>query len=173
VIIGAQRGGTTSLYRFLASHPDVRQPLPKEVSFLSRRWDRGVPWYTRHFPVLRHRPLRTLEASPSYLSDVLAPVRAAATLPDARFVALLREPTARAISHYHHNRALGVEPLSFEEALDAEPERLGDDPTGDALRSPLDGIHTEESIRQNEDMRKILPWVAIAAVLTMVRGSTA
>jgi hypothetical protein len=45
-------------------------------------------------------------------------------VPDARLIVLLRDPVARALSHYHHEVALGMEPLSFEEALDAEPERL-------------------------------------------------
>jgi hypothetical protein len=39
-------------------------------------------------------------------------------------VALLRDPVARALSHYHHEVALGREPLSFEEAIEREPERL-------------------------------------------------
>ena len=45
------------------------------------------------------------------------------TVPDARLVALLRDPVDRALSHYHHEVALGREPLPFEEALDAEDER--------------------------------------------------
>ena len=36
--------------------------------------------------------------------------------------------------------------------------------------SALDANQTEVSIRQNEDMRKISAWVAIAAVPTMVAG---
>jgi len=44
--------------------------------------------------------------------------------PDARLIALLREPVARAYSHYQHEVALGREPLSFESALAAEDERL-------------------------------------------------
>jgi Sulfotransferase domain len=46
-----------------------------------------------------------------------------ATLPEAKLIALLRDPVGRALSHYHHERALGREPLSFAEAVDAEPQR--------------------------------------------------
>ena len=99
VVIGAQRSGTTSLYELLAGHPQMRPPVRKEIQFLSIRWDRGLPWYRRHFPVLSDASLRTCEASPYYLFHPDAPVRAAAALPDTKFIALLREPSIRAISH--------------------------------------------------------------------------
>jgi hypothetical protein len=44
-------------------------------------------------------------------------------VPDARLVALLRDPVDRAYSQYQHEVALGREPLSFEDALAAEEER--------------------------------------------------
>jgi hypothetical protein len=44
-------------------------------------------------------------------------------VPDARLVVLLRDPVDRAFSHYQHEVALGREPLSFEDALDAEDRR--------------------------------------------------
>jgi hypothetical protein len=47
-----------------------------------------------------------------------------ALLPEARLLALVRNPVDRALSHYQHEVALGRERLSFEEALDAEDERL-------------------------------------------------
>jgi hypothetical protein len=130
VIIGAQRSGTTALYHHLADHPQVRTPLRKEVQFLTLCWDRGLPWYRRHFPVLRDSTLRTFEASPYYLFHPAAPVRAAAALPHSRFIAILREPGARAVSHFRHNQVNGVEPLPIERALDLEEVRLADDPDG-------------------------------------------
>jgi hypothetical protein len=45
-------------------------------------------------------------------------------VPQARLVVLVRNPVDRALSQYNHEVALGREPLSFEEALDAEEERL-------------------------------------------------
>ena len=130
VIIGAQRSGTTSLYRHLADHPQVRAPLRKEIQFLSVHWERGLPWYRRNFPALTDPALRTCEASPYYLFHPDAPVRAAAALPETRFIALLREPSARALSHYLHNQTNGAEPLDFESALAAEEDRLAADRFG-------------------------------------------
>ncbi len=45
-------------------------------------------------------------------------------MPDVKLVILLRDPVDRAFSHYHNNRRLGRENLSFEDAIDAEEERL-------------------------------------------------
>jgi Sulfotransferase domain len=64
------------------------------------------------------------EASPSYLLHPLAPERVVAMVPEAKLVALVRNPVDRAFSHYQHEVALGREPLSFEDALEAEDERL-------------------------------------------------
>ncbi len=123
VIIGAQRAGTTSLFAYLASHPDVRPAISKELHYLSFNAGRGEAWYRGHFPVLKPGE-RSIEASPFYMVDPNVPARAAQMLPDAHFVALLRNPVERALSHYLHNLEHGLEKLPFVEALAAEPERM-------------------------------------------------
>ena len=45
----------------------------------------------------------------------------AGELPEARLVVMLRDPVARAHSHWKLNRRIGLEELSFEEALDVAP----------------------------------------------------
>lgn len=121
LIIGAQKAGTTALYSYLRRHPDVTGPSWKEVSFFDRHYRRGEAWYRGNFPLVRRQHIG--EASPSYLFHPLAPQRVAALLPDARLIAVLRDPVDRAFSHYQHEVALGREPLSFEEALEREEER--------------------------------------------------
>jgi hypothetical protein len=65
------------------------------------------------------------EASPYYLSHPWAAARAAALLPEARIVVLLRDPVARAYSHYQERVKQGIETSpTFEAALEAEPHRL-------------------------------------------------
>lgn len=132
LVIGAQKCGTTALYAYLRWHPQIAGPAWKEVSFFDRHYGRGEAWYRGQFPsrpwlwLAGGRSGRTPlvgEASPSYLLHPHAPARARALLPDARLVVLLRDPVDRAFSHYNHEVALGREPLSFEDALDREPER--------------------------------------------------
>ena len=134
VILGAQRAGTTSLFRYLCRHPAVLPPLfHKESHFFDLRYGRGLGWYRAEFPsVLARRRRRaaigiepiTGEATPYYLFHPLAPGRVRACLPHVRVIALLRDPVSRAYSHYRHSVAWGFETLSFEDALRAEPDRL-------------------------------------------------
>lgn len=130
VIIGTQRGGTTSLYRYLTGHPDIGPALRKEVHFFDHHYEKGIDWYLAHFPVRGEVPI-VGEASPYYLFHRDVPERARRVVPYAKFIALLRNPVDRAYSHYQMRVSKGLESLSFEDAIDKEPERLsGDDPSG-------------------------------------------
>lgn len=124
VIIGAQRGGTTSLHAYLSAHPKVRTPATKELHFVTDRYERGHDWYRGQFP--RDLPPGTLtgEATPYALFHPLAAGRLRQVAPEAKLIALLRNPVDRAYSHYLFERARGDEPLEFAAALDAEPRRL-------------------------------------------------
>jgi hypothetical protein len=126
LIIGAQKCGTTSLSAYLNAHPQlVHLPWAKEVHYFDRRWAHGVRYYRSWFPLRStHASALTGEATPYYLFHPLAAERAGSTVPDARIVAVLRNPVERAYSHYKHNVRYGREPLSFSAALDAEGDRL-------------------------------------------------
>ena len=123
LVIGAQKAGTTALYAYLRWHPAITGPSWKEVSFFDRHWWRGEAWYRGQFPLGAGEGL-VGEASPSYLFHPLAPARVRSLLPGAKLVALVRDPVDRAYSQYQHEVALGREPLSFEDALAREDERL-------------------------------------------------
>jgi len=125
LILGAQKAGTTALYSYLRRNPSIIGPSWKEVSYFDRHYARGEAWYRGNFPnKARTRGKLVGEASPSYLFHPLGPQRVRELVPDARLVALVRDPVDRALSHYQHEVALGREPLSFEDALAAEDERL-------------------------------------------------
>ena len=125
LVLGAQKAGTTALYEYLRRHPQITGPSWKEVSFFDRHWARGESWYRGNFPNLaRTRGKHVGEASPSYVFHPLAPQRVQEVVPEARLIVLVRNPVDRALSQYNHEVALGREPLPFEEALDAEEERL-------------------------------------------------
>ncbi|HEY0113469.1 MAG TPA: sulfotransferase domain-containing protein [Allosphingosinicella sp.] len=123
LIIGAMKAGTTSLFEYLVQHPNVCGARQKELHYFNFYHRRGEKWYRANFrPRRRHTVL--LEASPYYLVHPLAPLRARRLLPQAKLIVLLREPADRAYSHYQHSRDRADEPLSFEEALNAEAERV-------------------------------------------------
>jgi hypothetical protein len=123
LIIGAQKSGTSALASYLRAHPQVFMPDRKELHFFDLHWSKGVAWYEAHFT----KPEGVLaigEASPPYLSDPESHERMAKVVPEAKLIAILRNPVDRAYSHYWHSRARRREPLEFEEALAAEADRI-------------------------------------------------
>src|SRR5262245_31104430 len=50
LIIGTQKGGTTSLYRWLGQHPQVMEATRKEVHYFDINYSKGEGWYRDHFP---------------------------------------------------------------------------------------------------------------------------
>lgn len=138
LVIGAKRGGTTSLWRYLAEHQGVMPLFPraqklKGLYYFDENFERGERWYRSFFPTAASRALAARrtghrvvagEAAPYYLYHPLAPERAHALVPDALVIALLRDPVERAYSHYKERRKNGTEPLDFAAALGAEPQRL-------------------------------------------------
>jgi len=131
VIVGAQRAGTTSLYKYLAQHPEVgRVRLGKGVHYFDTNADRSLIWYRSHFPIDASRvplwrgPAHVGEGAPYYMFHPECPKRIDATLPEVKVIAILREPVERAHSQWVHETARSFEFLPFDQALRAEEERL-------------------------------------------------
>lgn len=95
----------------------------KEVRFFDRHADRGLAWYEQQFEMAGDA-VAVGEATQTYLYDPEAQDAMAAAVPDAKLIAILRDPVDRAYSHYWLNRERGKEPLSFADAIAAEPQRL-------------------------------------------------
>jgi hypothetical protein len=137
IVIGANKGGTTSLSHYLDQHPDVFMSRNKEPMFFSNvsahegRPDHSMrsevvrTWgeYTQLFAAGRDC-LAIGEASTSYLCYPGAPARIHAKLPAVRLLAVLRNPFDRAFSAFQMYQRLGMETLSFAEAIDAELARF-------------------------------------------------
>ena len=126
IIIGAQKCGTTSLYFYLSQHPQLLPSSIKEVHFFDRggnpmmnTFQKGPSWYRSHFPYQK-----TFEASPSYIFHPLVPRRIFELVPDVKIIALLRNPTERAIAHFFLRKKRNQEPLSLDEVPLIEEKRL-------------------------------------------------
>lgn len=151
LICGAQRCGTTSMYRTLSQHPSIlKAVLHKGVHYFDTDYRRGPNWYRAHFP-LRASAARvkratgdapmTFESSPYYLFHPLAQERIAKDLPGVRVIVLLRDPVERAYSAHTHESARGYETEPFERALELEDERLA----GEAERIVADPTYNSFS----------------------------
>lgn len=123
IIIGAMKGGTTSLYRYLASHPEVSVSRRKETNFfLGRRdYEQGLNFYFSQFD---RRATAVGEASTNYTKRHLwagVPERIAKALPEARLIYIVRDPIERTVSNYVHNYSHGRETRPFSEVLRSKP----------------------------------------------------
>ena len=128
-LIGANKAGTTSVHQYLKAHPDVYMSSPKEPSYWhfgnevadvgryaeAMITDRAE--YEALFDGVRGETVIG-ESSTTYLQSARAPDRIHAEIPDARFLAILRDPSDRAYSAYCMHVAKGFEPIDdFDAAL--------------------------------------------------------
>jgi hypothetical protein len=140
LVIGAQKGGTTTLDAFLCQHPQLHVPDRKELNFFALRgempswrgpgdevavagsvYDPGA--YAALFADAPEGALKG-EASVLYLYDPEAPAAIHAANPRMKLIAVLRNPVDRAYSAYGHLRRDGRETVEdFNEALALEERR--------------------------------------------------
>jgi len=133
LIIGAEKSGTTWLAAMLRQHPGVFIPPEKELFYFNRQffespehhnfnYDQPLSWYLKFFKDSGPGQLRG-EASPAYLWDEAAPGRIRELAPQARLIAVLRDPVERAFSQYLYFVQRGYfEGTSFEQALERRPD---------------------------------------------------
>lgn len=135
------KAGSTALHEHLSLHPGVYMSRRKEPNYFAVSREGCLPdWVDPNDRMARRQMVLTRgeyqrlfrrahgrvcgESSILYLNDPEAAKRAAAANPAFRAIALLREPAERAYSAWQFLQRLGREPLGFEEALDAEPDRI-------------------------------------------------
>jgi hypothetical protein len=100
-IVGHPKCGTTALYEMLRSHPQIYMPELKETRFFARELHprsppslpRSLDAYLALFAAAGAQQ-RVGEASPSYLRSHAAARRIAELRPDARIIAIFREPAS-------------------------------------------------------------------------------
>jgi hypothetical protein len=144
LIVGAQKAGTTSLFEYLRRHPQIHMPAEKEISFFNRNYHRGWDWYTA--TMLRDAPANAVcgEASIGYMCgtpyadiagndrgyrpptqeidkplETVIPERIKEAIPEVKLICVLRDPVARAYSHYQMTVLSRAEPRTFDDAVDA------------------------------------------------------
>ncbi|HLW74171.1 MAG TPA: sulfotransferase [Gammaproteobacteria bacterium] len=123
VCIGAQKTGTTWLYRQLIQHPHVFLPATKELNFFYR--DLSPREYEAHF-ARAGTALARGDISPNYMVLPGVAERMHAMLPDAKLICILREPLSRARSQFPMAVKLGNIPadMTFIQAFRADLQYL-------------------------------------------------
>ena len=124
LLIGAAKCGTNSLFHNLNRHPDVFMSFPKEPFFFEDEYEKGLSYYRRrYFEGYAGQPV-VGEARVANLLLPFVPPRIKESLPDARLVAILRNPVDRAYSHWWMKICGGHEKLSFDQAIKVNLQRL-------------------------------------------------
>ncbi len=126
LIIGAQKAGTTSLYRYLEQHPEIYFSEVKEVNYfaIDRLYEKGTGYYHSYFKGYSGQKI----VGSAYTH--LLPCRKCAERvkhynPEMKLLVLLREPVARAWSAYHYAIRNGWEESgNFRDTVALEAGRL-------------------------------------------------
>lgn len=108
IIIGVKKGGTRALLEILKIHPSIRASS-SEVHFFDRdeNYEQGLEWYRQQMPTSSPGQI-TIEKSPSYFITPKVPERVYRMSKSVKLIAIVRDPTRRAISDY--TQSLGRKP---------------------------------------------------------------
>lgn len=120
-VAGVQKGGTTSLWRYLDGHPDIFMSPVKEPSYFVFDGEESAKREAKYLQLFAgSRHAWRGEASPEYLYDEVVPGRIMKVAPDSRILITLRDPVERAYSSYWQYAKFGFERRTFRDAVDFE-----------------------------------------------------
>lgn len=128
LLAGAAKSGTTSLYHYLAAHPQCGMSTPKETHFFTKGYSANdVERYARYFADVPSSATVVGEATPTYLSVPSATERIHEVLgPQVKLIFLIRNPVDRAISAFCHVQKRSADRRSIHEALLPQTDRLNE-----------------------------------------------
>lgn len=125
IIGGTTKAATTSLFNYLADHPQICATNIKETRFFldanyplpsKYRFEDGLHKYEEFYSYSKDKKIR-LEATPDYLYSFNTPQKIKDSLPKTKFIFILREPVSRLISWYKYAKQIGKLPgeVTFDE----------------------------------------------------------
>ena len=125
--IGCPKSGTTTLFKILCQHSQIHTPKFKEPFFFNNsNYQNSIDWYAKTYYDDIKNEKWVLDFTPSYLysDEALFRINEYSKGKDLKFIVMLRNPVERAYSHYLHTVRDGLEDLDFNDAIQAESERL-------------------------------------------------
>jgi hypothetical protein len=98
IIIGAQKGGTTSLYNYLIQHPQIAPAAQKEIHYFDLNFDKSPRLVLCPIsPAPKQAKTTNRRSQPYYICHPQVPQRIYDLCPKVKIIALLRNPVERAI----------------------------------------------------------------------------
>jgi hypothetical protein len=119
VIIGAQKSASTFLQICLNDHPDVYMPQGETTFFESPDYEQANGNIRKLEELFENRKEKMLGIKrPNYIGKPEVPKRIETHLPNAKLIAILRNPIDRAISAYYYNINYGfIPPINVEQGM--------------------------------------------------------
>ena len=158
-LVGAPKCGTTALYEFLGQHPEIFVPGEKELLFFAR--DLSFPTRLSEGEFLAHFAGRDAEslcgtAHTAYMQSRTAAREIAEVRPDARIIAMLRDPAEMLPSWHSELLYETIEEIpDIEGALDAEADRrAGRRIPRSARNSYVEALYYSDVARYAEQLRR-------------------
>jgi len=131
---GTTKAGTTSLFNYLADHPEICGSIIKETGFFLdndypfpyfKEWNYqdGISKFNIYFSECVQENVR-LEATPTYLYSPGTPERISSSFSKVKWIFILREPISRLVSCYRFNKQIGnlEKSISFREYIEKQFE---------------------------------------------------
>lgn len=131
LLVGAQKCGTSTLFKTLEQHPEIKGSFVKEVHYFDKNYFMGNFWYHGFFPLSNKRKVKYfIESSPSYITSRFALDRIRNYDENIKIIVILRNRLDRAYSQYRHNLRFRPteENRGFTEALALEGIKLAENP---------------------------------------------
>ena len=176
-VVGHPKSGTTAMHHMLVTHPQIHMPV-KEARFFA-------PELRSRYRVVPSRLPDTLEgylalfagagpeqiigeASPSYLRSHEAAARIAAVAPEARIIAIFREPASFLRSFHLQSLHNHVETQKqFRRAIELEPLRREGKRISPLSQSPRTLLYSDH-VRYVEQLRRFHSHFSPEQVLVLI-----
>ncbi len=168
IIVGAMKCGTSTLAAQLDAQPGIFMTTPKEPNFFSDDdvFTKGASWYEDLFVDAAEGDIKG-EASTHYTKQPLLPdalPRMRQMLDNPKIIYLIRDPVARAISHYIHEWTMGVMSADVEEAFAAHPELVSYGRYAEQISPYVDAFGAENVLILNLETMKADPQKTLTRV---------
>lgn len=157
-IVGAPKCATSALYNYLRCHPDIFMSESKELNYFasdltSPHFLNNKQVYLSHFENAEGYK-KIGEASVWYLYSKVAAKEIYEMVPDAKIIAMIRNPVEMIYSYHGQRLFNGTEDImDFEKAIEAIPDRkLGKRLPNDPF--PIEGLYYLDLAKYSEQIKR-------------------
>lgn len=106
LVLGFIKCGTTSIYGYLSTHPQILPAVTKELHYLTDSPVQDIDYYLSHFPAISDDNYLTGEATPAYINSPSTAKKVRSWFPNIKIIIILRNPVEHTLSFYYQMHKL-------------------------------------------------------------------